>query len=139
MNPGTRYTNAEILVRWFRNYLRRLRSLNPGTFALAFACALQPARAGTNLTTTVTQSSGSDWTAAIWKTNGAGVATNPVAGNTYEMVFNGTLIGNGANNTRVRNPVINAVALETFPGDSLTIDTNAEFRAKNITSGASGA
>jgi hypothetical protein len=89
---------------------------------------------GANLTTTNVQASGANWTAAIWKTNSPGFATNngaalaPVAANTYEEVFNGITIGNGVNNTRVRNPA--TAGLQTFPGQSLRIYTNAELRAK---------
>src|SRR3954463_8715763 len=74
---------------------------------------------GANLTTTNIQASGANWTAAIWKTNSIGLATNtaagvaPVAGNTYEMVPNGiSTIGNGLNSTRVRNPA--AAGIQTF-------------------------
>jgi hypothetical protein len=87
-----------------------------------------------NLTTTTSQAAGQNWTGTIWKTNSPGMATNaaagvaPVAGNTYETVFNGILIGNGLGNTRIRNPV--ATGVLTFPGDSLTMYTNTELRAK---------
>ncbi len=87
-----------------------------------------------NLTTTNVQGAGANWTAAIWKTNSPGLATNsaaavaPVAGNTYEAVFNGTLIGNGAASTRIRNPA--TAGTQTFPGTSLTLYTNTELRAK---------
>jgi hypothetical protein len=81
-----------------------------------------------NLTTTTVQASGANWTGLIWKTNGAGAAVAPVSGNTYECVFNGTSIGNSVNNTRLRNPT--AAGLQTFPGDSLMMDTNSELRAK---------
>src|SRR5258705_13720268 len=81
-----------------------------------------------NLTTTVIQAAGNNWTGAIWKTNGSGTAVSPVAGNTYETVFNGVSIGNGAGNTRIRNPA--AAGIQTFPGDSLMMDTNSELRAK---------
>jgi hypothetical protein len=87
-----------------------------------------------NLTTTNVQGSGANWTAAIWKTNASGFATNgaaavaPVAGNTYETVFNGISIGNGVNSTRIRNPA--AAGTQTFPGASLTMYTNSELRAK---------
>jgi hypothetical protein len=87
-----------------------------------------------NLTTTNVQGSGQNWTAAIWKTNSSGLATNsaagvaPVAANTYETVFNGTGIGNGLNNTRIRNPA--TAGTQTFPGVSLTMYTNTELRAK---------
>jgi hypothetical protein len=89
-----------------------------------------PAHAGTNLTTTIVEAGGTDWTAAIWKTNGTGTSVAPVAGNTYETVFNGTSIGNGLNNTRIRNPA--AAGLQTFPGNSLMLDTNTELRTKGV-------
>ncbi len=82
-----------------------------------------------NLTTTNVQPQGPDWTAAIWQTNGTGTAVPPVAGNTYTMVFNGTSIGNGLNNTRVRSPAL--AGTQTFPGNSLTVNTNAELRIKS--------
>jgi hypothetical protein len=82
-----------------------------------------------SLTTTVVQSAGNNWNGVIWKTNGTGTAVGPpVPGNTYETIFNGISIGNGAANTRIRNPAIAGV--QTFPGDSLMMDTNSELRAK---------
>ncbi len=86
----------------------------------------------TNLLTTNVQASGANWTAAIWKTNnGSGVPTGtavaPTSGNTYTMIFNGTLVGNGLNNTRLRPPTSGNA---TFPGDSLTLNTNTELRFK---------
>ncbi|HEY0548984.1 MAG TPA: hypothetical protein VGF13_05245, partial [Verrucomicrobiae bacterium] len=45
----------------------------------------------------------------------------PVAGNTYEVVA-------GGNPSRVRNPVTGGI--QTFPGDSLQLNTNTEIRAK---------
>jgi hypothetical protein len=53
---------------------------------------------------------------------------SPVAGNTYQTVFNGTSIGTGTSNTRIRNPA--SAGVQTFPGDSLKMDTNTELRAK---------
>ncbi|MDB6108510.1 MAG: CotH protein, partial [Pedosphaera sp.] len=107
------------------------------SYLIPIACAMGlGALCGTaqaaNLTTTNVQASSANWTAVIWKTNGAGVVAAPVSGNTYESVFNGNFIGNGANNTRLRNPA--AAGVQTFPGDSLTLDANTELRAK--TSGA---
>jgi len=84
--------------------------------------------AAANLTTTNVQPGGANWTAAIWKTNGAGTAVAPVAGNTYECIPNGILFGNARNNTRIRNPAVAGV--QTFPGNSLTLDTNTELRMK---------
>src|SRR5437879_9092821 len=82
-----------------------------------------------NLTTTVVQPGGTNWNAVIWKTNGTGTAVGPpVPCNTYETVFNGVTIGNGAANTRIRNPA--ASGIQTFPGDWLMMDTNSELRAK---------
>jgi mono/diheme cytochrome c family protein len=81
-----------------------------------------------NLTTVNVEPSGSDWTAAIWQTNGTGTAVSPSGGQTCALVFNGTSIGNGLNNTRIRSPE-SAVAA-TFPGDCLTLNTNTELRAK---------
>jgi len=102
-----------------------------------------PKTEGANLTTTNIQAAGANWTAAIWKTNTTGLATNtvagiaPVAGNTYETVFNGiSTVGNALNNTRIRCPQV--VGLQTFPGDSLTLNTNTELRLKNNGAGAGG-
>src|SRR4030095_14715340 len=87
-----------------------------------------------NLTTTNVQGAGANWTAAIWKTNASGFATNgaaavaPNAANTYETVANGIGIGNGLANTRIRNPA--TAGTQTFPGVSLTMYTNTELRAK---------
>jgi len=87
-----------------------------------------------NLTTTNVQASGQNWTAAIWKTNSTGMATNtaaglaPVIANTYETVFNGISIGNGVASTRIRNPA--TAGTQTFPGASLTLYTNTELRGK---------
>ena len=81
-----------------------------------------------NLTTTSVQAAGTDWNAAIWKTNGTGTSVSPIAGNTYATIFNGTSIGNGLANTRIRNPA--AATIQTFFGDSLTLNTNTELRAK---------
>src|SRR5581483_3232264 len=113
----------------------RLPLLNSLGAALCCALLLAPAsaRAQADLLTTNVQASGANWTAAIWRTNnGSGVPTgpalSPVAGNTYEEVFNGTLNGNSTANTRVRNPA--AVGVQTFAGDSLTLNTNTELRAK---------
>src|SRR5689334_7897662 len=99
-------------------------------FRIAFAvfCSTGISRAA-NLTTTVVQPGGNNWNALIWKTNGAGTAVGPpVPGNTYETVFNGVTIGNGAASTRIRNPA--ASGIQTFTGDSLIMDTNSELRAK---------
>ncbi|HEX3800331.1 MAG TPA: lamin tail domain-containing protein [Verrucomicrobiae bacterium] len=84
--------------------------------------------AGASLTTTSVEAAGTDWTAAIWKTNGTGTAVSPVSGNTYTAISNGVSIGNGTSNTRIRNPANSGV--QTFPGDSLTLNTNSELRAK---------
>src|SRR6516165_10503392 len=109
-----------------------LSTLAPACVLAILGCCAT-ARAA-NLTTTNVQGSGQNWTAAIWKTNAPGMATNaaaavaPLAGNTYEEVFNGISIGSGTANTRIRNPA--TAGTQTFPGASLTLDTNTELRAK---------
>ncbi|HWH70332.1 MAG TPA: hypothetical protein VNT26_13180, partial [Candidatus Sulfotelmatobacter sp.] len=97
--------------------------------ALALAC-LPNSSLAANLTTSVTQAAGDHWNLAIWKTNGTGTAVVPVAGNTYELIFNGTPIGDATANTRLRNPTTGIGTIRTFPGDSLTLNTNTELRAK---------
>lgn len=88
--------------------------------------------------TRTTQGQVNTW-ASIWTnaTQTTGVA--PTAGNTYEAVVNATLFGASAtggsiNNTRVRNPYGTGAigGVQTFPGDSLTLNTNSEFRFKNV-------
>ena len=104
-------------------------------FALTFflAAGIIPTPAA-NLTTTNVVPGGSDWNAAIWKTNGTGTPVGPpVPGNTYEAVFNGVNFGYNKNNTRLRNPLSPSVV--TFPGDSLTLNTNTEIRFKQGSGG----
>src|ERR1044071_5349857 len=132
VNPRMLLPHALRLDRkLIENSIKRTRTL----FLLSFASASVAAGAA-NLTTTSVQPGGNNWIASIWKTNSPGMATNaaagvaPVAGNTYETVFNGTTIGNGLNNTRIRNPA--AAGVQTFPGDSLTMYTNTELRAKQV-------
>ena len=113
--------------------MRAFRFLPPLLCAAGLLCRPAVLQAGTNLVTTTTQASGANWTAAIWKTNngsnvGIGTAVAPVAGNTYTMVSNGTKLGNGASNTRVRGPA--ATGLQTFPGNQLTMGLDTEIRAK---------
>jgi hypothetical protein len=98
---------------------------------LGSACSLEAA----NLQTAASQGAGADWTAAIWQTNGAGALVGPpVAGNTYELIANASPYGNNGD-THVRGPQGgNApVPAYTFPGDSLTLDTNTEFRFSTAT------
>jgi hypothetical protein len=76
-----------------------------------------------NFTTTTSQGAGQNWNATIWQ------GTAPAAGNTYQCIFNGTAFGNATANTRVRNPA--TAGVQTFVGDSLTLDANTEIRAKN--------
>src|SRR5262249_31192083 len=80
------------------------------------------------LTTTNVEPQGSDWNTAIWKTNGTGTAVAPVAGNNYVAIFNGTGIGNGLNNTRIRSPAVSGTV--TFAGNVLILNTNTELRTK---------
>ncbi|MEO6034811.1 MAG: lamin tail domain-containing protein, partial [Verrucomicrobiota bacterium] len=83
---------------------------------------------GATLTTMDVQPAGAGWSSAIWKTNGSGTAVTPAPGNTYQCVSNGVPFGNGTGNTRIRNPAF--TGLQTFPGDSLILNTNTELRAK---------
>src|SRR5438128_1167056 len=103
--------------------MRSLSILNAAPIMLACVAGFIRTEAATFTTTTV-QGPGQDWNATIW--NPGGVA--PTAGNTYEAVDNGTAFGNALANTRIRNPA--TVGLQTFVGDSLTLNTNSEIRAK---------
>jgi len=68
------------------------------------------------------------WVDAIWSNPPSATATSPAAGNTYRCSSNGAAFGVNTLNTRLRNPV--SVRVQTFPGDSLTLDANTEIRAK---------
>src|SRR5690349_2148091 len=84
---------------------------------LAVFLALASAARGNNYTTTAQQNAGVSWnTGSIWSN---GLA--PSAGNTYEMLA-------GGNPTRVRNPALPGI--QTFPGDWLKVDADAEIRMK---------
>jgi hypothetical protein len=101
---------------------------NPGgESASSSQVSATPSSAITFITSTV-EAQGTDWTAAIWKANGTGTAASPVPGNAYATVFNGTTIGNGLNNTRIRSPAVSGTV--TFAGNSLTLNTNTELRTK---------
>src|SRR5437016_9534103 len=91
--------------------------LAAGLIAGAVLLTLALATSAANFTTTVQQPGGQNWNGAIW--NPGGVA--PTAGNTYECTA-------GGGPTRIRNPT--AGGIQTFPGDSLTLDTGSEIRAK---------
>ena len=120
-----------VFVRCGRSY----RAMNPFlrlVICFAWAVCFVQTVPGAMLTTTNVEAAGSDWTGAIWQTNGTGTAGSPVAGNAYVMIFNGVSAGNALNNTRIRNP---AGTSSTFPGDSLTINTNCELREKSGVSG----
>jgi len=101
---------------------------NPGGETANSAPVSATPTGATALITTNVEAAGTDWTAAIWKTNGTGTAVAPVAGNAYGAVFNGTGIGNNLNNTRIRSPVASGTV--TFAGASLTLNTNTEVRLK---------
>ena len=83
-----------------------------------------------NLQTSTVEAIGADWTTNIWQTNGTGALVGPpVSGNTYEAIANGIAYGQNTG-TRLRGPQggSNAASVTfTFPGDSLTLDTNTEF------------
>jgi hypothetical protein len=100
----------------------------PLTFAAVLCMCIVTEAA--NFTTTTSQAGGANWTATIWNPG----AVAPTAGNTYECVFNGTAWGNNTGNTRIRNALLDGVL--TFPGDSLTLNTNTDIRFKRANSGA---
>ncbi|HMJ65745.1 MAG TPA: hypothetical protein VK615_10365, partial [Candidatus Binatia bacterium] len=84
-----------------------------------------------------TQGQVNTW-ASIWTNATQTAAVAPTAGNTYEAVantvpFGASATGGAINNTRVRNPYgTGAVGgVQTFPGDSLILSVNSEFRFKN--------
>src|SRR5258706_9167965 len=125
-------------------YMKRPPLKTLSICCLLTCLALPLASRAANLTTTNIQSAGANWTATIWKTNSSGFATNtiatglaPVAGNTYETVYNGLFtVGNGLSNTRIRCPQV--LGVQTFAGDSLTLNTNTELRLKNNGAGGGG-
>ena len=69
-----------------------------------------------HFTTTVQQAGGAHWSQAIWQPG----AVTPAAGNTYECLAGAP--------SRLRNPP--TAGIQTFPGDSLQLNTNSEIRAK---------
>src|SRR5438067_509661 len=79
------------------------------------------ARAADFVTKVVT-ASGANWNAAVWSNGVTTTVSSPVAGKTYELIPNGVTWGNNTANSRLRNPATDG--LQTFPGDSLTIDAN---------------
>lgn len=116
-----------------------LRSTRPAVLALGLALTPALDSHSANLTTTNEVGANTGWnTANIWKTNGTGAATTGVfPGNTYACVFNGIAFGDSAHNTRLRNLYAStSPMLQTFPGDSLTLNPDTEFRFKRISSTA---
>src|SRR5207302_3098506 len=111
----------------FVNYMRPLISVT-STLVCTLLWLPQALQAATYISTQ-TVPGGANWNGAYWQLNGAGaLVTPPGAGNVYILTNNGTGIGNGTGNTRTRNPAAGGV--QTFPGDSLTMYTNTELRAK---------
>ncbi|MEY2409165.1 MAG: hypothetical protein QOF48_1835 [Verrucomicrobiota bacterium] len=87
-----------------------------------------------NFVTKASVGSGNSWNNQTVWSNPPNVAVSlPVAGNTYELIANGVAFGNNTANTRMRNPATDG--LQTFPGDSLTMNTNTDIRFKK---GAAG-
>jgi hypothetical protein len=105
-----------------------LQSIRRVSCALGAALLLAAPSFGAVFTTTVTQAAGQNWGAAFWIPQGGGAAVAPSAGNTYFVNSNGVAIANLSANARIRNPT--SAGVQTFPGDQLTITTNAEFRFK---------
>ena len=83
---------------------------------------------GAAFVTKVVTASGATWNAAVWSNPPNVAVSAPLAGNSYETIFNGTIWGNNSNDTRLRNPAVAGVS--QFPGDSLMIDTNTDIRLK---------
>src|SRR5882672_4270027 len=109
------------------------RILLPAIGLFAIAASLPAA----TFFTRDTQGQVNTW-ASIWTNASQMTKVAPTAGNTYELVFNGTAFGStatggGVNNTRFRNPYgTGAVGgVQTFPGDSLTVNADTEIRCKN--------
>ncbi|HEV8544198.1 MAG TPA: hypothetical protein VGR78_17555 [Verrucomicrobiae bacterium] len=100
----------------------------PNNFATNGSGSITVTSGPQHYVTTITQGTGTDWNGAIWTLDVGGPTVPPQPGNAYELIDNGTPFGAALNNTRVRNPAV--AGLQTFPGDSLTIDTNTEIRAK---------
>ncbi len=98
--------------------------------ALTATAAFAQPVSSTNFYTKANQGATTATWNAMWTNNGA-IATGvaPVAGNEYEAIGNGVAFGANVLNTRLRN--LSAGTLQTFPGDKLTLSTNAEFRFKN--------
>src|SRR5436190_6716829 len=96
--------------------------------SLALLCAAVSARAA-NFVTKASVGSGNHWSnPLIWSNPPNTAVSAPVAGNTYELLFNGTAWGNNTANSRLRNPATDG--LQTFPGDSLQMNTNTDIRFK---------
>lgn len=114
--------------------MRTITTLINSTLLSACLWTASSAGAATMVTTNVVGGNTGWNTTGIWKTNGVGTAvTGVVPGNTYECAFNGVAFGNSTANTRMRNLYATTSPLfQTFPGDSLTLHTNTEFRFKRI-------
>ncbi len=116
--------------------IRHLVSINSVCCCLLLLSIPRGSHAANLITTNVLGSGGTaGWnTANIWKTNLADTVFGggpPVAGNTYATTNNGTPIANGGNCTTLRNPfIVGQAAIQTFPGDSLTVHTNSQIRFK---------
>ncbi len=87
------------------------------------------AGAATLITVTSMGAAPTAWTNAIWKTTPTDSVSNaPAPGNTYVAISNGIPQTGNVNNTRLRNPAVDGTI--NFPGDSLTLTTNTDFRFK---------
>src|SRR4051812_45211989 len=113
------------------SYMRRLISTTSLLIIICLfglLCLVEPGF-GADLTQNTSEAGGQSWTNVFWRTNGVGTQVGPpVPGNTYQMVPNTIPFGNNLGNSRIRNPIANSSLLETFPGDSLTLNTNTEIR-----------
>jgi MYXO-CTERM domain-containing protein len=94
---------------------RFLKAASAAVCALTLTAASSP---GAQITTSAQQPAGENWNnPAIWSNNAP-----PSPGNTYEIVLGAT------NPARIRNPDPGGV--QTFAGDSLTVNASTEIRTK---------
>ena len=113
-----------------------IRRFGPRYLLFALCCTLAAfftaAKVGAaDFVTKAVVGSGNSWsTPLIWSNPPNTTVSAPAAGNTYRLLFNNTAFGNNQGNTRIRNPA--AAGVQTFPGDSLTMDANTEIRPKAV-------
>jgi hypothetical protein len=118
-----------------KSHTWRLRVAAFGMACCAVLCLPQASQAD-NYTNISSVGAGANWNGNYWydSITGAGPSGPPTPGSTYELVYNGKTVGNGGD-TRTRNYVpantaADPATVQTFPGDSLQLDYNTDFRMK---------